>query len=118
MKLDPDESNAVHAERIRELTSGEISGKEFVQSLIDQVGFSQVEAREQWQALKDQGVIAIYNIAKSGVDVNFPMPVKTFHTHGIGKIVSMYGSDLGAIVCPEGMAIKLPFSLFELRLAK
>jgi len=121
MKLDPDERHAVHAERIRELTCGEISGKEFVQSLIDQVGFSKIEAREQWQALKDQHVIMIYELAKSGIMVEYPVAINHIETmYFRGRIVSLYGSGIGATVQAEKASamLTLPFSLFELRLAK
>lgn len=127
-RLDPDERHQVHNARILELQSGEISGKEFVSSLVSQVGFSTLEARGQWQELKDQGSIAIYDLAKSRCMVQYPfimqegcgriMPVIEWRK---GLITLLYGSDLGAIVQTDPFdqfSVRFPFALFELRLCK
>jgi len=109
-QLDPDERHTVHNERVRELIAGEISGKEFVKSLIEQVGFSEIESRRQYQDVKTHSYLAIDDI-KSGSRVSCP--------HGDiflpGKVTSLYGSGAGAICELDNMVSRFPFSLFELR---
>jgi hypothetical protein len=120
-KLDPDERHEVHAARVNELCAGDISGKEFVHSLVHQVGFTTQEAREQWQALKDQGQIAIYSKAACRLMVEYPVEIKAgMFEFRRGMISSLYGSDLGAVVqtSENAFSMRVPFSLFELRLAK
>lgn len=124
--LDPDERHEVHNARVLELCSGEISGKEFVHSLIHQVGLSAIEAKEQWQALHDQGQIKIYDVAGPRCMILYPREdaassgnIKVTHWQR-GMITSMYANMQGAIVqtSEDVFSMRVPFALFELRLCE
>lgn len=114
-KLDPDERQQVHNVRILELQSGEISGKEFVESLIIQVGFSRFEAYEQWQAIRDNGMMGIYNAAKSGCKVQFK---SMLHGWQVGVIREFYGADRAGVIVELHDGFRAPFALYELRMVK
>jgi len=117
-QLTRDERHEVHNERIRELIAGEISGKEFVASLMEQVGFTQVEASEQYHAVKQEFPVAIFQLKIGGrieaLTNASGIHISTWHR---GKIVSFYAGDLGAIVELDGIPSRFPFSLYELRVA-
>ena len=111
-ELTRDERHEIHEARINELIDGSISGKEFVKSLIEQVGFSTDEARSQWHELFTAKTPLIYQV-RSGA----PVSVETKVGWQQGRITSFYGSDLGAVVELES-GYRVPFSLFELRVRK
>lgn len=126
-RLDPDERADVLNARIAELESGEISGDEFVRSLVNQVGFSTLEAKARWQVLKDDGAISIYDKAAPHCMVEYPFPIAIDNRgyprsveYRRGMITSLYGSGAGAVVqtAEHFGAMRVPFAVFELRLAK
>lgn len=113
-KLDAQERHEVHGARVKELISGEISGKEFIASLISQVEFSETEAREQYEAVRGNFAIAIYAVRTNGY-VSAPIKItdKDIRWRD-GRVTSFYGANRdGAIVEIDGL--RVPFSLFELR---
>lgn len=125
-KLDPDERRDVHTARVDEICSGEISGDEFVCSLVNQVGLSTLEAKACWQALKDDGKIAIYDRAQSRCMVEYPFPIARDNRgyprsveYRRGMITAIYAKDGAIVQTGENVfSMRVPFSLFELRLAK
>lgn len=104
-----EERAQMHVEYVRQLEAGEMSGKEFVHALWSRVGFHELDAKIEWQSIKNMGGIAIYKL-KCGDKVQAP----AFGDWADGKITSFYGSGIGAIVDFNG--VRLPFSLFELRI--
>lgn len=100
----------MHVEYVRQLEAGEISGKEFYDLLWKKIGFHELDAKREWQDIKDQGRIAVYNL-KARAKVQAPY----FGGFASGEIVSFYGSGVGAVVNIGG--VHLPFALFELRIA-
>lgn len=108
--LTRDERHTIHSERVSELMAGEISGVEFVKSLFQQVGFTELEAKRQWQDIRDlTPAPAIYS-KKIGDIVFCP----TNHGWKAGKIEKFYLHNTGVTVAfPSGLS--LPFTLFQLR---
>lgn len=103
-----EERAQMHVEYVRQLEAGEMSGKEFVHALWSRVGFHELDAKGEWQSVKNMGRVAIYRL-KCGDAVQVPFG----GGWADGKISSFYGSEAGAIVIVGEM--RLPFSLYELR---
>lgn len=118
-RLTADEKHEIHNARVVEFQNGEISGKEFVQSLMQQCGFHELDAKEQWQSVRDNCEPRIYSV-QAGDDILYPVRMSdlTGETEWRkGRVSSFYAMRVGAIV-DIGNGLKLPFSLFELRVAK
>lgn len=106
-KLDRTEIGEVYSARLLELANGEISGKEFVASLVDQCDFVYADAMSLWETIKPD----IYNINDW---ISFPVLGKWQE----GIIVADYMSGHGAIIQTSRtnrFAARVPFSKFELK---
>lgn len=122
--LDASERAEVHAARIVELRYGEISGVEFVNSLQNQCGLSEIEAKQEWQMLRDGGALPIAEFKIDAVifwPFNYqrgkPTTVPIWHQ---GKIVDTYANGAGVIVqtnVNDPFSIRIPFPIFNLRLS-
>lgn len=116
-RLSRDEQHEIHDARVIELQGGEISGKEFVASLKMQCGFSDIDAKRQWQDIKNLDAIPIYRL-KEGDKIEAPAFGKFFSA----TIKSFYGAGAGAVVVfdnvPAVAGATLPYAMFELRVAK
>lgn len=100
----------IHDARIVELVAGQISGREFVDSMRMQLGYSEFAAKSYWHKIKSENECAIYKV-KTGADVSAPVQGKFFPA----KIICFYASDVGAVVKLENSGAQVPFALYELR---
>ena len=113
-RLTADEKHEVHNARVIEFESGAISGKEFVFSLVNQCGFSEMEAKREWQQIRDLGNVEIYK-KNCGDVVYYQRPhVPEWEA---ARVLNFYAQSVGVVV-DIGNGLQVPFSLFELRAMK
>lgn len=112
--LDPEERHEVHNARVIEVTAGDISGKEFVASLVQQVGLTFNEAMHEWENIKSHSAIAGKTV---GERVMYPYE----DGFRVGVICRFFGSHMGVVVLTDvndTWSMRVPFSLIELKVVK